>query len=168
MSGIGEASLPIFASLLPNTSATNIFLASFILTSATAYMIFVASPTRLTRILVTLLDETEKAYLTAIEAGVLCACDVQAHEISRLRIKVSEIREATLRDSLSSQKALGSFMKGRSFTLFRCVRDTQRFKTGIEILIEERLRDLNSPGARGRTWGTSLLRRRVQSQVSGI
>ncbi|KAJ7491936.1 hypothetical protein FB451DRAFT_511977 [Mycena latifolia] len=158
MSSVSESPLPFVASVLPNTFATNILLASSILALITACTIFFISPARLTRGLAALMDETEKAYFTAIEAGVLCKCDVQAKEMSRLQIMASQLREAILRDSLSGQKTVWSFMRGRSLTVLRCIWDTRRFKICIEILAEERLRDLNFPESGARI---SLRRRRA-------
>ncbi|KAJ7696464.1 hypothetical protein B0H17DRAFT_1197976 [Mycena rosella] len=60
MSTLSETSLPFLASVLPNTSTTNILLASLILILIAAYLAFLASPARLTRVLAALLDETER------------------------------------------------------------------------------------------------------------
>ncbi|KAJ7251407.1 hypothetical protein C8J57DRAFT_1238738 [Mycena rebaudengoi] len=75
-------------------------------------------PMRLTRVLVTVMKETEKLYYDVIEAGELPR-DAGTEELLGLQ-KVSEIREDSLRNSLSTWTALGDLFKGRSITLLQC------------------------------------------------
>ncbi|KAJ7435824.1 hypothetical protein FB451DRAFT_1379216 [Mycena latifolia] len=124
MSSLSETSLSLLAPAPPPTStAANILLAALVLT-ATAYIVHYASPMRLTRVLVTAIAETEKTYLVAIEAGVLPKSDADtAATLTSLQLKVSSIREATLRHSLSYRAALGAFLTGHTFTILHCIRD---------------------------------------------
>ncbi|KAJ7491981.1 hypothetical protein FB451DRAFT_1551433 [Mycena latifolia] len=141
MSSLSETSLSLFASAPPPTSTpTNILLGALSLI-ATAYIVHYASPTRLTRVLVATIAETEKTYLEALEAGVLPKSDADtATTLTSLQIKVSSIRETTLRHSLSYRATLGAFLTGHSFTVLHCIRDVRRLETHIEILKETRLR----------------------------
>ncbi|KAJ7251405.1 hypothetical protein C8J57DRAFT_1238736 [Mycena rebaudengoi] len=76
------------------------------------------------------MKETEKLYYDAVEAGELPRDAGTEEEL--LGRKVSEIREDSLRNSLSIWKALGDFFKGRSITLLQCKDEIQRFTTHIE------------------------------------
>ncbi|KAJ7491970.1 hypothetical protein FB451DRAFT_1501240 [Mycena latifolia] len=133
MSCLSETSLSLLASAPPTTSnATYILLGALVFT-AVAYIVYYASPTRLTPILVTAIAETEKTYLEALEAGVLPKSDADtATTLTSLQIKVSNIREATLRHSLSYRAALCAFLKGRTLTVLYCIRDVHRLETHIE------------------------------------
>ncbi|KAJ7281402.1 hypothetical protein C8J57DRAFT_1297514 [Mycena rebaudengoi] len=143
---IGETSL-VFASLadsvFPNRTAASV--GTSILTLAILYMIYRIWPMRLTDSVVAFMRETEKLYYDAVEAGELPGDVGTGEKLLSLQTKVSQIREASLRNSLSTRKALGDFFRGRSLTLLRCGNEIQRFKTHIEILKEAQLRtNLNS------------------------
>ncbi|KAJ7251300.1 hypothetical protein C8J57DRAFT_1238658 [Mycena rebaudengoi] len=89
-------------------------------------------PMHLTSVLVAFITETENLYYDAIEAGELTG-DVDTEEkLLNLQKKVSEIREDSLRNSLSAWKTLGDFFKGRSITLLQCADEIQKFQTHIE------------------------------------
>ncbi|KAJ7491956.1 hypothetical protein FB451DRAFT_1216463, partial [Mycena latifolia] len=163
MSSLSETSLSLLAPAPPPTStAANILLGALVLT-ATAYVVRYASPTRLTRVLVAAIAETEKTYLEAIEAGVLPKSDADkaatlARCVHACLIRVSSIREATLRHSLSYRAALGAFLTGHTFTILHCIRDVRRLETRIEILKEARLR--SSDPASGSAMRMVSVRRR--------
>ncbi|KAJ7117786.1 hypothetical protein C8R44DRAFT_879323 [Mycena epipterygia] len=113
--------------------ATKLTIGVLIITSM-AYIIHLASPIRLTRVLLVAIGNIEKTYAEAIEAGVLCKSDVDTElMLLTLEIKVSQIREATLRDSLSTWRALLEFFKGRTFTVRNCIREV----CGLEAHIEK-------------------------------
>ncbi|KAJ7251410.1 hypothetical protein C8J57DRAFT_1474628 [Mycena rebaudengoi] len=95
-------------------------------------MIYHIWPMRLTRVLVTDMKETEKLYYDAVEAGELPRDAGTEEELLGLQKKVSEIREDSLRNSLSTWTALGDFFKGHSITLLQCRDEIQRFNTYIE------------------------------------
>ncbi|KAJ7491904.1 hypothetical protein FB451DRAFT_1388355 [Mycena latifolia] len=137
MSRFSETSLSLFASApSPTSAAANILLGALVFT-AVAYIVYYASPTRLTRVLVAAIAETETAYLEAIEAGTLPKSDANmAAALISLQIKVSNIHEATLRHSLSYRVALGAFLAGHTFTVLHCIRDVHKFETYIEAHIE--------------------------------
>ncbi|KAJ7772611.1 hypothetical protein DFH07DRAFT_937589 [Mycena maculata] len=146
-----EPSLQFLASVLPSTSATNALVLTVIIGMLVVFVSY-ASPTRLTQKLVASLYDGEPLYRDVVETGVVSTSDaaqVQIEELeellARLQLKVSEIRIATLRDSLSKRKALAEFLRGRSFTILRCLRDVEGFEARIEILKENQLHDLN-PG----------------------
>ncbi|KAJ7281281.1 hypothetical protein C8J57DRAFT_1463571 [Mycena rebaudengoi] len=160
MSSMGETSLSFLSSILPNNTANTIIGAS-ILTTATALIIHHVSPTRLTRLLVALMHETVAIYIRAIEAG-LVPSDTDADTLFKLQIKVSALHEESLRNSLSTRKMLAEFVRGRSLTLYCCIRDVQNLKTRIEISKEEQLRNLNPTGAgTAAAWTMSARRRHV-------
>ncbi|KAJ7252631.1 hypothetical protein C8J57DRAFT_638856 [Mycena rebaudengoi] len=159
MSSMGEASLSFISSSLPNNTANKIIGVS-ILTAITALGIHHISPTRLTRVLVALMDETDTSYIRAVEAG-LVFCDVDADALFKLQIKVSRLHEESLRNSLSTPKMLAEFFRGRSLVLYQCIRDAQDLKTRIEISKEEQLRNLNPTGAGTAAWTMSARRRHV-------
>ncbi|KAJ7251262.1 hypothetical protein C8J57DRAFT_1666294 [Mycena rebaudengoi] len=100
------------------------------------------SPTRLTRVLVALMHETDATYIGAMEARVI-PCDVDAEALSKLQIKISELRKQSLGNSLSTRKMLAEFLRGRSLSLYRWIRDVQDLKTQIEVHISTRSRELS-------------------------
>ncbi|KAJ7281286.1 hypothetical protein C8J57DRAFT_1558774 [Mycena rebaudengoi] len=144
MSSIGETSLSFLSSILSNSTANTIIGAS-ILTGTTALVTHHISPTRLTRVLVTLMHETDTLYIRAVEAG-LVPSDVDADALFKLQLKCSELHEERLRNSLSTWKMLAEFFRGRSLALYCCIKDVQDLKTRIEISKEEQLRNLNPTG----------------------
>ncbi|KAJ7696489.1 hypothetical protein B0H17DRAFT_1197996 [Mycena rosella] len=139
MASITEASLSLVASASPTSTATKVLFGVLALTAATS-AIHCASPTRLTRVLVFDIANTERTYLQAIEAGMLKSDVHIAENLTRLQITASTIREDTLRNSLSYRAALCAFFKGRSLTVMHCIRDVRALGTRIEILKEEQLR----------------------------
>ncbi|KAJ7281285.1 hypothetical protein C8J57DRAFT_1219180 [Mycena rebaudengoi] len=141
MSSMGETSLSFLSSILPNNTANTIIGASF-LAIAAALIIHHISPTRLTHLLVALMHETDATYISAVEAGVI-PCDVDTEALSKLQIKVSELRKESLRNSLSTRKMLAEFLRGRSLSLHRCIRDVQDLKTQIEVHISTFSRELS-------------------------
>ncbi|KAJ7251401.1 hypothetical protein C8J57DRAFT_1238732 [Mycena rebaudengoi] len=133
---IGEPSL-VFASLIPNRAVAVASLGASIVILAMIWMIPRIWPMRLTYISVAFMKETEKLYYDAVEAGELPR-DVGIEEkLLSLQKKVSEIREDSLRNSLSTWKALSDFFKGRSITLFQCMDEIQRFNTHLESVYWE-------------------------------
>ncbi|KAJ7931648.1 hypothetical protein B0H13DRAFT_1957073 [Mycena leptocephala] len=60
-----------------------------------------------------------------------------------LQRKVSVIRIATMRDSLSWKAGLQGLFKGRTLTMLSCIREVQGFETHIKILKEAHLRQSN-------------------------
>ncbi|KAJ7224084.1 hypothetical protein GGX14DRAFT_648403, partial [Mycena pura] len=126
--------LPLLTSLPPSGAATNAIVAVFALIITTLF-IHCASPMRLTDVLVIAMDETEKTYVDAFEMGVRPMFD---HGIAKTMIRygsliqVSDIRAASLRNSLSYRSGLWQFLKGRTFTLLCCIWEVQSLKTHIE------------------------------------
>ncbi|KAJ7199270.1 hypothetical protein C8J57DRAFT_1545200 [Mycena rebaudengoi] len=116
MFSMGEASFSFVSSSLPNNTANTIIGAS-ILTAATALGIHHISPTHLTRVLVTLMHETDTIYIRAVEAG-LVPSDIDANALFKLQIKFSELHEESLRNSLSTWKMIAEFFQGRSLALY--------------------------------------------------
>ncbi|KAJ7252483.1 hypothetical protein C8J57DRAFT_1722740 [Mycena rebaudengoi] len=157
---IGETSL-VFASLADSVFHNHtVWLGASILVLAIACMIHHIWPMRLTRVLVTVMKETEKVFYDAVEAGELPRDAGTEEELLGLQKKVSEIREDSLRNSLSTWTALGDFFKGRSITLLQCRDDIQRFNTHLEILKETQMRThLNSTNPGTAALAMSLKRR---------
>ncbi|KAJ7117791.1 hypothetical protein C8R44DRAFT_879329 [Mycena epipterygia] len=105
---------------------TKVIVGAFLIASM-ACLIHVASPMRLTYVLLIAINNVEKIYFEAIEAG----------------IEVSNIRETTLRNSLSTRWALREFFKGWMLTVLGCIHEVRKLETYIEILREEHLRAAN-------------------------
>ncbi|KAJ7281284.1 hypothetical protein C8J57DRAFT_1219179 [Mycena rebaudengoi] len=159
MSSMSETSLSFISSILPN-STTNTIIGASLLATVTALVIHHISPTRLTRrVLVSLMHETDATYIGAMEAGVIL-CDGDTDSLSKLQIKASQLREESLRNSLSIWKMLAEFLCGRSLALYCCIRDVQDLKTQIEISKEKQLRNLNATGGTGTAAWTMSARRR--------
>ncbi|KAJ7252617.1 hypothetical protein C8J57DRAFT_1351170, partial [Mycena rebaudengoi] len=160
MSSMNEASLSFLSSIqLPNNTA-NTIIGAFILTIVAALIIHNISPMRLTRALVALMHETVAIYIGAMEAGVIPS-DVDADALFKLEIKVSELHEESLRNSLSTWKMLAEFFQGRSLALYGCIREVQDLKARIEISKEKQLRNLNPTGAGTAAWTMSARRRHI-------
>ncbi|KAJ7281304.1 hypothetical protein C8J57DRAFT_1297311 [Mycena rebaudengoi] len=165
MSSMSETSLSFLSSILPNSTANTIIGAS-ILATVTSLVIHRISPTRLTRVLVSLMHETDATYIGAMEAGVIL-CDSDTDALSKLQIKASQLREESLRNSLSIWKMLAEFLCGRSLALYCCIRDVQDLKTRIEISKEKQLRNLNPTGGAGTAaWAMSTRRRHIHPPSS--
>ncbi|KAJ7251280.1 hypothetical protein C8J57DRAFT_671971 [Mycena rebaudengoi] len=161
MSSMSEASLSFFSSIFPNNTANAIIGAS-IITTVTALIIHHISPTRLTRLLVVLMHETDTIYIGAMEARLISGDVDTADALSKLHMKVSELHEETLKNSLSTWKMLAEIVRGRSLALYRCIRDVQDLKTRIEISKEKQLRNFNSVGTgTAAAWTMSARRRHI-------
>ncbi|KAJ7117776.1 hypothetical protein C8R44DRAFT_201189 [Mycena epipterygia] len=163
MSSLSETSLSLLASGPPTSTTTKVIVGALLIASM-AYLIHLASPMRLTCVLVAAIDDVEKTYFEAIEAGVLSKSDVHtAAMLSSLQIEVSNIREATLRNSLSTCQALREFFKGRTLTVLGCIREVHKLETHIEILKEEHLRVANPPAFETVARTVSLRQRHTHS-----
>ncbi|KAJ7917586.1 hypothetical protein B0H13DRAFT_1870252 [Mycena leptocephala] len=128
-----DTSLSILASNLPDTSRTKFMIVVLVVSVIPLALIYYLSPMRLTGVLVAAIASIEKIYLEALETGSLSASDINtAVMLSTLQLKVSEIREASLRNSLSLRSILREFLNGHPFALLRCIR---------EILKESELRE---------------------------
>ncbi|KAJ7117785.1 hypothetical protein C8R44DRAFT_854556 [Mycena epipterygia] len=123
MSGL-SLSLPL-ASAPPTRTTTKLTIGLLVIPSMT-YIIHLASPLRLTRVLVAAISNVEKTYLEAVEAGMLSRLDVHtAAMLSSLQIKVSHIRATTLRNSLSYFGVLCDFQRAVVYNLPRHPRGSQ-------------------------------------------
>ncbi|KAJ7931650.1 hypothetical protein B0H13DRAFT_2308366 [Mycena leptocephala] len=130
-----EACLSILLSVLPvpGGTITNTAVLLVVVLVAAGIMHY-ASPLRLTRVLIGAITSVEKIYLEALETGLLSASDVHTVEmLSTLQLKVSKIRETSLRNSLSHSRTLREFFAGRTFTLLRCIREVKALETHIEV-----------------------------------
>ncbi|KAJ7252556.1 hypothetical protein C8J57DRAFT_637980 [Mycena rebaudengoi] len=141
---IGETSL-VFTSLadsvFPDRTAALVGASALVI----GCMIHRIWPRRLTYNLVASMQETEKLYYDAIEAGELPRDVATEEKLLSLQKKMAETHEATLRNSSSIWKALEDFFRGRSITLLQCADDIQSFKNHVEILKVTQLRtNLNS------------------------
>ncbi|KAJ7931601.1 hypothetical protein B0H13DRAFT_2524412 [Mycena leptocephala] len=158
-----EACLSILPSALPapgSTINTTIFGVGFTLVIAAGVVHYV-SPLRLTRVLATSIANVEKIYLDALETGLLSASDIDTAEmLFTLQLKVSKIRESSLRNSLSLRSTLHEFLNGHTFTLLRCIREVRVLETHIEILKEAQLREDNLHPFSNRVRSVCLRRRR--------
>ncbi|KAJ7759135.1 hypothetical protein B0H16DRAFT_1534488 [Mycena metata] len=160
MSAILDSTLPIFTAPLSTT-----FAAEFAVVFAVALglaLVNYASPMRLTSVLVSEIAHAEQIYLDAFETGLLSTTETDI--LSALQFKVSTLREATLRDSISWVAVLCGLVQGRTLALLRCIREVRAFETHIEILKEAQLRtESNPPSSPARQ---VLLRRRPAGAIS--
>ncbi|KAJ7759124.1 hypothetical protein B0H16DRAFT_1720540 [Mycena metata] len=142
MSSIPEVSTLLITESPPPTRISSIIVAILILPAIMAAFIHYASPGRLTRVLVDIMEDTEATYLEGLETGRLSASDIQTAEaVSSLQLKVSNIREASLRNSLSCWATLREFFTGHTMTLLSCIWKVYQLQVHLEILKEQRLRD---------------------------
>ncbi|KAJ7931666.1 hypothetical protein B0H13DRAFT_1957094 [Mycena leptocephala] len=141
MPTIPDAPVSMLAgSALPNTT-TNAILAALIAPAMGAAFIHFASPLRLTGVLVAAIADAEKIYVEAQQTGLLSATETEA--LYTLQLKVSAIHEETLRNSLSWCTVLGDFLRGRTLSVLRCIREVKDFETRLKILKEAQLRERN-------------------------
>ncbi|KAJ7252684.1 hypothetical protein C8J57DRAFT_1238027 [Mycena rebaudengoi] len=160
MSSMGETSLSFVSCILPNNTV-NMIVGALILTIVAALVTHHILPTRLTRLLVTLMHETDAIHIHAVESGLIPYDVDMVDTLSKLQIKVSGLHEESLRDSLSSWEMLAEFFRGRWLALYRCIRDVQDLKTRIEISKEEQLRNLNPIDVGTAAWSMSARRRHI-------
>ncbi|KAF7328653.1 hypothetical protein MSAN_02473900 [Mycena sanguinolenta] len=111
--------------------------------------IYYLSPARLTRVLVSVLADVENAYLAGVENGngVLSTdADVDvAGRLSVLQLKVSTLRETSLRNSVSPLSAcFDMFNICHSVAVLRCLAEVRGLRIQIEISNESRLCDITS------------------------
>jgi hypothetical protein len=147
-----EACLSILPSALPGGSGNIAVLFTLVIFVIAAGIVHYASPPRLTRVLVAAIANLEKIYLEALETGLLYASDIDTAEmlssyvpflpqtlffehLDSLQLKVSKIREASLRNSLSHSGTLREFFRGHTVTLLRCIREVRVLETHIEVHI---------------------------------
>ncbi|KAJ7117778.1 hypothetical protein C8R44DRAFT_854554 [Mycena epipterygia] len=159
-------SLPL-ASAPPTSTTTKLAIGVLIITSM-ACIIHLASPIRLTGVLLVAIDNVENIYLEAIETGALSKSDVNTAAMlssaRSLQNKVSYIREANLRSALSPFGAVCGFFNGRSFAILKCTREVRALEARIEILKEQQLRAPNPLGVRIEAF--SLRRRHTHASSS--
>ncbi|KAJ7931627.1 hypothetical protein B0H13DRAFT_1857612 [Mycena leptocephala] len=133
-----EACLSFLPSALPapgNTTTNSIIFGVLFMLLVAASIMHYVSPLCLTRVLSAAIASVEKTYLEAFETGLLLQSDINMAEVLfTLQLKVSKIREASLRNSLSHSGILRDFFAGHTFALLRCIR---------EILKEAQLREDN-------------------------
>ncbi|KAJ7814991.1 hypothetical protein B0H13DRAFT_2381344 [Mycena leptocephala] len=154
-----EACLSILPSALPAPGSTDTTTVILVLAFVAAGIIHYASPLRLTRVLVTAIANVEKIYLEALETGLLSVSDIDTAEmLSTLQLKVSKIRETSLRNS-SHSGTVREFFGGRTFSLLGCIREVRALETHIEILKENQLREDSSHPLLNRARAVSLRRR---------
>ncbi|KAJ7931619.1 hypothetical protein B0H13DRAFT_2308340 [Mycena leptocephala] len=141
-----DACLSILPSTLPapgSTTNTAVFVASLVFIVVVG-VVHYASPLRLTRVLITTIANAEKTYLEALETGLLSPFDTDTTEmLSSLQLKVSKIRETSLRNSLRHSGTLRELFAGPTFALLRCIREVRGLEIHIEILKETQLREYN-------------------------
>ncbi|KAJ7491901.1 hypothetical protein FB451DRAFT_1551383 [Mycena latifolia] len=117
----------------PTSTAAKILLGALVFT-AVAYIVYYASPTHLTRVLVAAIAETKKTYFEALEAGVLPKSDADtAAALTRSKFPTSAKR---LCATPSHCATLGAFLTGHTFTVLHFIRDVRRVETQLEAHIE--------------------------------
>ncbi|KAJ7491984.1 hypothetical protein FB451DRAFT_1551434 [Mycena latifolia] len=137
MSCLSGTSLSFLASAPPTSTTTNILL-GVLICAAAVHNFHCASPMRLTHVLVTAIAATEKTISKPSKPCCPSLSDTDtAATLTRyyLQIKVSIIRETTLRDSLSYRTSFDAFFQGRTLIVLHCIHDVR----GLETYIEARL-----------------------------
>ncbi|KAJ6519004.1 hypothetical protein C8R45DRAFT_1085072 [Mycena sanguinolenta] len=131
-----DISVEAFTSIL-STNPTSTPL-GLLLVGVVGGKIYYTSPMRLTRVLVAAIADTEKTYLTAAENGVFCASTDKdaAERLSILQLRVSTIRETSLRSSLSPFSALFDLLNiPRTVSVLRCLGEVRGLRTHIEVYL---------------------------------
>ncbi|KAJ7622921.1 hypothetical protein DFH06DRAFT_1340560 [Mycena polygramma] len=95
-----------------------------------------ASALRLTTILEDAMAMAKTAHDEALDAGQLSRS--QMRTFKNLKREVSAIKVETLRDSQSYWRLVSGFLKGRTFTVFRCIWKVKKFESELEIQRETR------------------------------
>jgi len=116
-----------------------------------APLIRICSPRVMTQIVLKSLDDTERIYHGAIQAGVfnypspVTQQDITGVEnaLSGLQVTVSTLRATSLRASWQPWKEIWLFFRGHSFCLLRCLRAILELQTEIQLLKEACLRELH-------------------------
>ncbi|KAJ7213047.1 hypothetical protein GGX14DRAFT_620006 [Mycena pura] len=140
MSSISE-SLAV-ASAPTNTPVQTILITLVLGIAGTMYY---ASPSRLTRIMVAAIASADETYFEALESGALSGAtsgvrieDItrrmsrSAHSLPAEKTTLSEIRETTLRNSLSCRAAFHQYLTGHPFTLVQCIWEVRDLQAQIE------------------------------------
>ncbi|KAJ6514962.1 hypothetical protein C8R47DRAFT_1313360 [Mycena vitilis] len=91
-----------------------------------------ASPARLTAILEDSISKAKAAHDEAVEAGQISRSQMRAFK--NLKREVSAIRVETLRGSQSYWGLLSGFLKGRTFTVLRCIWKVKKFESELEVI----------------------------------
>ncbi|KAJ7759042.1 hypothetical protein B0H16DRAFT_1534140 [Mycena metata] len=124
MPSLPDGSLSILASPLSPVTSTKVMIVITGLILIVASLRY-ASPTRLTRVLSDAMSSLEKVY-----TDIVCM-------LHMLQLEVGALRAQTLLHSLSWRATIGELLKGRSFTLYRCINEVRDLETRIRILEEE-------------------------------
>ncbi|KAF7328656.1 hypothetical protein MSAN_02474400 [Mycena sanguinolenta] len=92
--------------------------------------------------MVSAIAAAEQKYLAAVESGLLSESDTNATGVmlAMLQDKVSTMREASLRSSLSWRATLSDILTGHTFAVLQCIWEVRNLQTHIEILGEVKLR----------------------------
>jgi len=111
------------------------------------YLLRGATLSKATKDLHEVMYNTEWIYYKSAEAGLLGQCSEEIHkELSQLQKKASELREQSLRASVTLWDGVQAFCRGLSFQIMRCTGDAKGLKTRIEIALEAGLRSQNKDG----------------------
>ncbi|KAF7343767.1 hypothetical protein MSAN_01957500 [Mycena sanguinolenta] len=131
--------------LSPN--AIRVLLASAFALTIVLYLLRGTTLSKATDELQSVMYTTEWIYYRSMEAGLLGECRAEMHkELSQLQTKASELREQSLRVSVSFWDEVKACCCGLSFRILRCTKDARNLKTKIEIALEKGLRSTNKDG----------------------
>ncbi|KAJ7484843.1 hypothetical protein B0H11DRAFT_1914269 [Mycena galericulata] len=96
---------------------------------------------RVTRHMDAVMVSVEWIYFSSAEVGLLDQDGLKTrHELVELQLAASELRERSLRASLSIWGTVQAFCSGLSFEVLRCTKEAKNLKTRIEIAREAELR----------------------------
>jgi len=108
----------------------------------------------MTKLLIDVLNDTERLYHGAIQAGLFIGLDTgHAHmqdlvdiedALQRCQVDASVLRQTALQASGQPWKELVMVWNGQSYLILRCILAVRKLQSTIEILKESRLREVSS------------------------
>ncbi|KAJ7759058.1 hypothetical protein B0H16DRAFT_1456959 [Mycena metata] len=130
MPALPDVSLPNLTVPLSPATSTKVMIGLILIGASLHY----ASPTRLTHVLSDAMSSLEKVYTDLVcmqLMGLLTADDVA--RLNLLQLEVGVLRAQTLLHSLSWRATIREFLRGRSFTLYRCINEVRDLETHFRV-----------------------------------
>ncbi|KAJ7108012.1 hypothetical protein C8R43DRAFT_198741 [Mycena crocata] len=143
-----EASILTSLSNLLPSAALHALLGCIFILALLVYAIRTTSLPKATEDLQSAIASTEWIYYSSVEAGLFDQSqDEIRRDLAELQKKASELREESLRASLTVGGGVRAFCWGLSFKVMQCTKDIKILKTNIEIYREEGLRNIDRHGS---------------------
>ncbi|KAJ7841266.1 hypothetical protein B0H13DRAFT_2415054 [Mycena leptocephala] len=119
--------------LLPNTASRVLLVCVFIF-ALLLYLLRRWALPKVTDKLGAMMCEVEWIYYRYAEAGLFGKGNEEIHgQLSQLQSNASELREESLRASVSSWSGICAFCRGLSFKIMRCTGEARRLRTQIDV-----------------------------------